>query len=152
MTIKFDGRKCSCGNTGCLEAYAGTAGFIQTASEIMKSNKNSLIWKNCNNNIKSVNAKLTASAAENGDSAALKIFDEFGKALGIGIANIINIFNIELVTIGGGISLAAEFFMDSLTNEVKRRAFKVPAENCSIQTSKLGIDAGIIGASALGLS
>ncbi|HPG31391.1 MAG TPA: ROK family protein [bacterium] len=151
MTISFDGRKCGCGNTGCLEAYAGTPGFIKTIIETVKQkeNKNSLILKYSNNNFNFITPELVARAAKKKDKTAIELFEDYGKILGIGISNLINVFNIELITLGGGISQSGNLFLKGIANEVKKRAFKIPAEKCSIKTSRLGADAGMIGASAL---
>ncbi len=149
ITIKYDGRLCKCGNYGCIEAYCNAAGLMQTAKDYIKETNNYNILKYCRNNINFLTPEIISRAAKHKENTALEIFKIYGSHLGIGVASLINIFNIELITIGGGISQAGDFFINSLIAETRARAFKRPVEHCSIKISKLGANAGLIGASIL---
>ncbi len=76
---------------------------------------------------------------------------EMGRMLGIGIANLINIFNPEMIVIGGGVKDAWPLFIDAVQEEVARRAFEVPAKRTRIVPSLLGDDAGMVGSAAVAL-
>jgi glucokinase len=88
-------------------------------------------------------------AARNGDMLACDVMKEMGHLLGIGIANLINIFNPEMIVIGGGVKDAWPLFIEAARVEIKKRAFEYPAARTQIVPSVLGDDAGMIGAAAL---
>ncbi len=90
-------------------------------------------------------------AAQEGDRAALGIWEQFGTALGIGMASLVNILNVEMIVIGGGVSQAWDMFIDRALEELKRRALRAPAERVRVMKSVLRDDEGIIGASYLAL-
>jgi glucokinase len=85
-------------------------------------------------------------AAVEGDKFALWIWDEVGKALGIGIANVVNLLNVEMVVIGGGLSNSWELFIDRSVTEARKRGLRAPISRVKIKRTVLGDDAGIIGA------
>ncbi len=88
-------------------------------------------------------------AASKGDEFSLSIWHEVGVALGIGIASLINLLNVEMVVIGGGVSNAWDLFIGSLRDEASKRSFHVPMERAKIERGALGDDAGIIGSAYL---
>jgi glucokinase len=90
-------------------------------------------------------------AARDGEPLAIAVMHEMGRALGIGIANLINIFNPEMVVIGGGVKEAWPLFIEAVRDEVRKRAFEYPAERTQIVPSVLGDDAGMVGAAAVAL-
>jgi glucokinase len=140
MTIVPDGRPCSCGNTGCLEMYASSRGIIMNYQEASHSEGRDRA---------TITSAQIYQAARDGDPAALRAVKEMGRSLGIGIANLINIFNPEMVVIGGGVKDAWDLFIDATRNEIKKRAFEYPAARTRIVPSVLGDDAGMVGAAAL---
>jgi glucokinase len=96
--------------------------------------------------------EVVMKAAQEGDRAALGIWEQFGIALGIGMASLVNILNVEMIVIGGGVSQAWELFIERALSELKRRALRAPAERVKVMESVLGDDEGIIGASYLALN
>jgi len=140
MTLIPDGRPCGCGNTGCLEMYASARGIVQSyreASGITETTQAS-----------EVTSEMVYRAARNGDSVALQVMKDMGRLLGIGIASLINIFNPQMIVLGGGVKDSWDLFIGATHEEVMRRAFQVPAERTKIVPSLLGDDAGMIGAAA----
>ncbi len=135
MTIVPEGRVCGCGNRGCLEMYVSSRGILQSYEEASGRSH-------------AVSSEDVYEAARAGEAAARKVMDETGRTLGIGIANLINIFNPEMVVIGGGVKDAWSLFIEEARAEIKRRAFAYPAERTRIVPSELGDDAGMIGAVA----
>ena len=136
MTIIPDGRRCGCGNTGCLEMYASSRGIVMTYQE--RSSRSKVIT-----------SEEIYQAAREGDVLAGDVMKGMGRLLGIGIANLINIFNPEMIVIGGGVKDAWPLFIETACEEIKKRAFEYPAARTQIVPSVLGDDAGMIGAAAL---
>lgn len=128
MTIHIDGPKCGCGHYGHLEAHAsGTA---------MKKKMG----------MEAVSVEL---AARQGDKKALKAIEETAHYLAIGIANLVNIFNPEMVVIGGGLSNMKELLFKPIRRDFKKYALTLPAKSVKIVKAKLGNQAGVLGAVAL---
>ena len=136
MTILPDGRRCGCGNTGCLEMYASSRGIVMTYQE--RSSRSTAIT-----------SEEIYRAARDGDALSGDVMKDMGRLLGIGIANLINIFNPEMIVIGGGVKDAWPLFIESTRAEIRKRAFEYPAARTQIVPSLLGDDAGMIGAAAL---
>ncbi|HUJ16409.1 MAG TPA: ROK family protein [Nitrospirota bacterium] len=143
MTLIPDGRQCGCGNTGCLEMYASARGIVLSYREALLQTGTSQAAE--------VTSAQIYKAARDGDSVARSVMKDMGRMLGIGIASLINIFNPQMIVIGGGVKDAWELFIGSTREEVMRRAFQVPAERTEIVPSMLGDDAGIVGAAATAL-
>jgi len=144
MTIIPDGRKCGCGNRGCLEMYASSRGIVMSYQEGLAKRAGSP-------SVDAVTSAEIYEAARRGDALALCVMEAMGRSLGIGIANLINIFNPEMVVIGGGVKDAWTLFIEATRDEVRKRAFAYPAERTRIVPSVLGDDAGMIGAAAVAL-
>jgi glucokinase len=150
ITVNPDGPLCQCGNRGCLERYSSATAVIEMAdAAIARGKKTSL--KNLKKAGLAITAEAVADAAKKGDRVACRIFSEAGKYLGIAIADLINLLNIECVVIGGGMAGAWDIFIGPLKEEVRSRAFKIPARRCKIVRGKLKDDAGILGAAGLAL-
>lgn len=143
MTIIPDGRQCGCGNTGCLEMYASARGIVQSFRDAGGASEAG--------NQSEITSAQVYQAASNGDARAVKVMQDMGRVLGIGIANLINIFNPEMVVLGGGVMDAWPLFIDTAQAEIRKRAFEIPAKRTKIVPSKLGDDAGMVGAAAAAL-
>lgn len=143
MTLIPDGRLCGCGNTGCLEMYASARGIVQSYREAVNSSGIAMVTE--------LSSEQIYQAARNGDTVALKVMKDMGRMLGIGIASLINIFNPQMIVLGGGVKEAWQLFINATQEEVMRRAFKVPAERTKIVPSLLGDDAGMVGAAAIAM-
>jgi glucokinase len=140
MTLIPDGRPCGCGNTGCLEMYASARGIVRSYREASGMTEATQASE--------VTSATIYEAARNGDAVALRVMKDMGRLLGIGIANLINIFNPQMIVVGGGVKDAWDLFIGATHEEIMRRAFQVPAERTKIVPSMLGDDAGMIGAAA----
>ncbi len=142
----FGGVKCKCGNIGCLEVYASATAIVRIAREALAQNPSSLLQSSPANEL---TAEKVFSAAIACDELALDIFRRVGVYLGIAMANLVNIFNPEMIVIGGGVSAAWEMFAHHARAEVIKRAFPVPAQRCQIVRAECGADAGLFGAAWL---
>ncbi|MEG0894704.1 MAG: ROK family protein [Oscillospiraceae bacterium] len=151
IVINVDGRQCSCGRKGCLETYASATGLIVSTKEAMQQNKNSLMWNLCHNDISNVNGVTAFDAMHKGDLSAKKVVDDYIKYLGCGIANFINIFQPDILSIGGGICNEGDNLLTPLKEYVAKEIYtRNSKNNTKIVTASLGNDAGIIGAALLG--
>lgn len=142
MTLVPDGRPCSCGNTGCLEMYASARGILQSYQEEREKGSTTGL-------VQDLTAERIYQAAQDGDPIAQRVMKDMGRMLGIGLASLINIFNPEMIVLGGGVKDAWELFIDAAREEILKRAFIGPARRVRIVPSLLGDDAGMTGAAAL---
>ncbi len=150
ITVNPDGPLCPCGNRGCLERYSSATAVIEMAGAAVARGVNTTL-KDLKKAGLPITAEAVADAAKKGDRVAGGIYFDVGKYLGIAIADLINLLNIECIVIGGGMAGAWDLFIGPLKEEVRARAFKIPAERCRIVRGKLKDDAGILGAAGLAL-
>ncbi|KAH0575263.1 Glucokinase, ROK family [Spironucleus salmonicida] len=149
--IILDGRQCTCGRKGCLEAYASATGIISLTKEIMNENKDSLMWDLVENDIEKVTGQTCFDAREKGDEAGKKVTEQFIRYLACGVTDIINVFQPDLLSIGGGISAQGDWLINEVKALVAEQVFtKFSKNNTKIIKASLGNDAGILGAALLG--
>ena len=148
-TVDYNGPKCSCGNNGCLEVMASGPAVTKRAIKAIKEGEKSLISELVNYDLNQISAEIVATAANQGDKLGLSIMEETGEYLGTGVANIINLFNPELVIVGGGVARAGDVIFEPLKKAVQKRAFSVSAKVAKIVPVSLGKDCTVIGAAAL---
>lgn len=149
MTIDSTGRRCKCGNYGCLEAYASGPAIAARAVEGIEAGAETSLPSYVDGDLSVITAQLVYEAAYDGDAFALEVVRDTAKFLGAGVANIINIFNPEVVVICGGVTLAGDNLFVPLRSEVKRRAFKPAVDVCRILPGELPGTAGVWGAAAV---
>ncbi|MQY56323.1 MAG: ROK family protein [Dehalococcoidia bacterium] len=148
MTIDVNGPKCNCGNIGCWETLAsGTALAREAVKQIREGAKTSII-ELVNGDISKIDAKVVDLAAKQGDELAKELISRLGYYLGIGLVNLVNIFNPELILIGGGVAKMGDLLLQPAIKIVKERAFSTPANAVEIKPALLGDDSGILGAVA----
>lgn len=146
--IEKDGLLCSCGNRGCLEAYASATGLINMAKKSALDNKESLLYKMVEGNIEAINGKIPFDAAKKNDESAIKVVNNYIEYLSIGIANIINIFRPEVILLSGGISKQKDNLIIPLKEKVREKVFGGKMET-GIKIASLEDKAGLIGAAML---
>lgn len=151
IVIVKDGEPCPCGRKGCMESYASATALIRLTKEKMLEDKQSVMWKICEGDIEKVNGKTVFDAMLENDISAKAVFDEYIGYLACGIINFINIFQPEVLSIGGGISKQGEILLAPLREIVAREQYsRYSDKQTIIKTAALGNDAGIIGAASLG--
>lgn len=148
-TIDFTGRRCGCGNYGCLEAYASGPNIAARAREGIEAGYDSLIVEMVGGDLDRITAKTVYDALLEGDKHASDVMLEAARALGAGVANIVNMFNPEIVVVVGGVTRAGEHLFAPLRSEVRRRAFDVAVGACRIVPGELKHTAGVIGAAGV---
>jgi len=146
MTIDANGRRCKCGNYGCIEAYASGPNIALRAVEALESGAESTLPSYVAGDFHKITAQIVYQAAQAGDELALEVVRDTAKFLGAAIASLINIFNPEAVVIMGGVTLAGESLFEPLRREVTRRAFKPAVQVCRIVPGELTGGAGVYGA------
>ncbi|MBM4340805.1 MAG: ROK family protein [Deltaproteobacteria bacterium] len=151
MVLNPKGPLCGCGGRGCLEVYASGSGIRRRALEANKKGKGKKILKKGRGDIKKVTSEEVFEAAKEGDRTALKIFNEMGRYLGLGLVNLIHLFNPEKIVIGGKVSKAWDYFIGSTTEVVHQRTMKGQREKVQIVQTECGDDAGILGAAYVAL-
>src|SRR2546421_3975630 len=143
-TIELDGRLCRCGKHGCLEAYAGAPGIIASLREVAP--QSSLLQSNDQESM----LAAIFDAARNGDQAATRVLKDTAHYLGAGIANLVNLFNPQLILLGGWVGLQiGEYILPELRQFVERYALKQPLSLTRIDLCQLGQDAVAMGAATL---
>ena len=140
----FGGVACLCGSRGCLEVYASATAIVRMAREARPRYPDSLLHPGEN-----LTAEEIYRAGMKGDELALEVFRRMGVYLGVGLANLINILNPEMIVIGGGVVSAWELFEKHMHREIAERAFPVPAKEVKVVPGECGDDAGLLGAAHL---
>ncbi len=137
--INFNGPECLCGNFGCLERYGGARYIVELARKKIKSSTSRL------KKYRVLNPKLIADEAKKGDRVAQEIFKEVGYYIGIGISNIINLFDPEIVIVSGGIARAGKILFAPMRKTVAQRILGPEYRRIKIIPAKLGDNGGILG-------
>jgi predicted NBD/HSP70 family sugar kinase len=139
--IQVDGRRCRCGHKGCLEAYVGAPGILQTLREL-DANSPALMPHNQRGSIAAL-----ASAAQQHDPLAQQVLAKTALYLGVGLGNLVNLFNPQLLIIGGWVGLLlGPLLLDELRQALAQTALQLPLEALTISISQLGEDAASYGA------
>jgi glucokinase len=149
MTIEANGRRCKCGNYGCLEQYASGPAIATRAIEGIETGVETVLIEMVNRKLEDITAATVYEAAVHGDAFAQEILHETAKFLGAGVANMINILNPEMIVIAGGVTKAGDRLFGPLRAEVRRRAFRSAQECCQIVPAVLNGTAGVVGAAAV---
>lgn len=147
-TIDSTGRRCGCGNYGCLEAYASGPAIAERAREALAGGEPSAMPAMVGGDLSRLTAALVYKAAQNGDRLALEVVRETARLLGAGVANLLNIFNPDVVVLAGGVTQAGDALFEPMRTEVRRRAFKPAVDACRIVPGALQGKAGVVGAIA----
>jgi glucokinase len=150
FSIIADGPPCpgNCPNRGCLESLCSGTALERDATELGKARPDTKLGRLFEENGR-VSGREAVAAAQEGDPEANLLFERLGTWLGVGIAGYVNVFEPDHVVIGGGLSRAAELFLDRATEEAASRALPALWERVQVQLARGGADAGVIGAGLL---
>jgi len=143
LTIDENGPRCSCGNHGCLEAFAGGHAITEQAKALVRSGKRTLLSEN---DVEKITVFEIAEAARRGDLHAQEILRRAGNFIGIALAGLINLFNPGIVIIGGGVSQAGDILTAPIREAVRERALRASEQSVRITTGMLGRRSLLIGA------
>ena len=148
MTIDLDGPRCGCGRAGHLEAMASGPAIARMAQQAAATQPTVLLDLAAGDPSR-ITAELVDEAARQGDVLAQEVLARAGFAIGVGVANLLNLLNPGRVIIGGGVSRAGELLMAPIRQTVRSQAFDRPARDADIVLAALGDDVGVIGAAAV---
>ncbi|MCP4539090.1 MAG: ROK family protein [Chloroflexi bacterium] len=151
-TVAPDGPLCGCGNRGCLESLASGTAIAHRARERVARGVPTHIIDLVENDTDRITAELVARAAAQGDTEAREILAKAMNYLGIGVANLVNLFNPQLIVIGGGLTHIGEELFDLVRNAIVRHAFPRPAQTVRVVRAELGDQVGILGTAAVALT
>jgi len=149
MTINTTGRKCKCGNYGCMEAYASGPNIAARAVEGLETGVESILPELVEGRLEAITAATVYEAVVLGDAFADEVMKETAQVLGVGIANLVNALNPDVVVIAGGVTRAGDHLFEPLRKEVRRRAFRSAVQACRLLPAALPETAGLIGAAGV---
>src|SRR5215212_522693 len=139
----FSGLKCKCGNTGCLELFASATAIVRMTRESLSSFPESRLSS------EELTAEKVYDAGSARDELALAVFKRFGMYLGIGLANLINLIDPQIIVIAGGAVNGWDLFAEEMYRQVAERAFRTTAQQVKIARAECGDNAGLLGAARL---
>ena len=142
----FSGLKCKCGNTGCLELFASATAIVRMTRENLSLFHGSRLKSD------DLTAEQVYEAGRDGDELALAVFKRFGMYLGVGLANLINLIDPEIIVISGGAVNGWDLFAPEMYRQVEERAFRTTAQQVRIARAECGDNAGLLGAARLALA
>jgi glucokinase len=150
--LVMGGRKCTCGRRGCLEAYASANALIKDTRKAMKKNPSSRLWAWADRDLAKIDGRAAFECAKLGDITAQEVLDRYFSYLGEGCLSLINIFRPDALILGGGLSGQKEALTEPLKDYLKKRGYGFGgtiSPQVEVLVSRLGNDAGILGAAAL---
>jgi glucokinase len=149
MTLNPDGLPCACGNHGCLNTVTSVPALLSSARALLKDNRTSLLMGMVEGNPSLLTLDHLIQAVQSGDGLAVQVFSDAGRALGVIVASLFNLLNLEKVIIGGPISAAGNALLSPLEDEVYHRALPASLVLGRIEMTHLGADAASIGAASI---
>lgn len=146
MTIEPGGPVCGCGNRGCLEAVASGTAMARDGRSMMIAGRTPILAQLVEQDPEKVNAETVAQAAQQGDEGCRELVERTGYYLGLGVANVANLLDPEMVIIGGGVAKMGEPLFARVRQVLSQRALAAVANAVEVVPAALGGDAGVIGA------
>jgi len=141
---------CNCGRNGCLETFASSTAIIKHTKKLIEDmNEDTIILDKAKGNVNNIDAKIIFDCAREGDKIATLAVNRLVKYLGIGIINIINFIDPEIIALGGGVAGAGQYLLDMVIKEVDDNKYYEELPISKIVLAKLGNKAGIIGAAMI---
>jgi glucokinase len=147
VTVQATGPRCACGNRGCLEALASGTAIGRRAREVAVEHPDSALGRLAAR--RKVLGEDVTELAREGDEMALSVLEEAGTWLGVGLAGFVNVFNPEVVAVGGGVMEAGEMVLGAARREVRLRSRPPSRDLAEIKVATLGPKSGVLGAAAL---
>lgn len=146
LTVDLNGRPCSCGNLGCMEAYASGTGIAARAREALQGGADSVLRPVMDSEPDRITAELVSSAAAEGDDFAIGILEDTARYLGAGLGGLVNTLNPDRIVLAGGVMEAGRLLLDPVRKQIQERAFPASAEACVVAVARDPRLAGLRGA------
>ena len=150
--VEKEGKLCGCGQNGCWEAYASATGLIREAKSRLTVHKNNKLYEKITSMGRELEAKDIFDAAKEGDEFSLNLVDYEAEYIALGLGNLLNTLDPEIIVIGGGVALAGDILFNRINEKLHKYALSSTLEGLKILPAQLGNDAGIIGAAYLGMN
>lgn len=148
--IEYNGRACTCGRKGCFEAYSSATALIASTKKAMEEHKESKLWTIAGGSLEGVDGKTAFDGMRAEDETAVKVVKEYIEFLGCGLTNMVNIFQPQILLIGGGICKEGDNLTKPLREIIARDSYCIDEKLLpKLDICRLGNDAGIIGAAFL---
>jgi glucokinase len=145
IQVDPDGPACGCGSWGCLETVAGIPGWTRRAEALLASGRASTLTGSA------LDPQAIVEAARGDDAVALEVVDGAARAVGIGVAAVLDLLNVDRVVVGGGVANAGFFLLERIVEEARKRTFPHVFADVSFRLAELGSDAGMVGAARVGM-
>lgn len=146
ISVDFKGPRCVCGNFGCLELYASSTAMVHhTIKKLLKRNPETVLKS------EGLTSRRIFEAAEEGDLFAGNLFEETGRLLGVGLVSLVNVLNVEVIALAGGLARAGEWILEPTRKTFLERGTVGVKEFVRIVPASLRDDAGILGAARLAM-
>lgn len=149
ITVLPDGPACACGNRGCLQQLVSEDAIALRAREAVKTTDRGALVDAVGNHPEKLVARDVLRAAEDGDPTALAVVHEAADFLAIGLANLVNLFNPQVICLGGPVIEQSRVMYERVTAQIRRRAMGYPLSALTMRSSAFGREAGAVGASVL---
>ena len=150
MVVVVDGEPCNCGHRGCWEKYASATAIIRMGRALMEEKPDCVLARQMGGDAANLNAKAVLDLAKAGDADCAGIFETYVKYLCVGLANLINIYDPDMLVLGGGVAHAGDFLLDAVRAALGDYVYCPALSWARVELARLGNDAGIIGAAMLG--
>ena len=148
--IEKGGRPCNCGRRGCWERYASARALTEDTRAAMRRNPDNMMWQSVGGDLERVNAKTAFDAMRAGDALGAQLVEDYIDYVACGLTNVINIFQPEIICIGGGVSKEGESLLERIRTIVDREDYaRDSVRRTKIVVAQLRNDAGTIGAAGL---
>ena len=146
IQVEPNGVPCGCGSWGCLETVAGIPGWTRRAEELLASGRESTLKGKL-----PLDPRAIVEAARGDDVLALEVVDGAARAIGVGVAAVLDLLNCDRVVIGGGVANAGFFLLERIAEETRKRTFPHVFADVTFRLAELGPDAGVVGAGRVGM-
>ena len=146
ISLLPEGPLCACGRRGCLEALSSGTAIAREAAARLQKDRDSLLTELSKSSVESIDAKMVHKAALQGDLLCQEVISDAAYYLGLGLASLINIFNPELVVLGGGVMNIGDMLLEPATKLASERAMPLASGAVRFKPGCLGDDAGLVGA------
>lgn len=149
LIVQMDGIMCSCGNRGCWERYASATALIREGRALAQKEPQGMIARQVEGDLEAITAKVVIDCAKAGDPGAVALFGQYAYWVAVGLANLINTYDPEVILLGGGVSAAGDFLLEAVRARLPELVFFKTMPYARVELARLGNDAGIIGAAML---
>jgi len=146
IQVQPDGVACGCGSWGCLETIAGIPGWARRAEALLAAGRPSTLAGRS-----PLDPQVVVEAARGEDAVALEVVDGAARAIGVGVAAVLDLLNVDRVVVGGGVASAGFFLLERIAEESRRRTFPHVFADVTFRLAELGADAGVVGAARVGM-